>query len=526
MGVYQFYARRYHVNSSTYLDETPQLYGFALCTYATYPSAFNFQLVPDYTYIQYPENNVLTAVMNTLAQGYTGEIRFIVTNNTSDNYFYYKRTSGISGYYVFGMITDYYTPGGSYTICQFPSDGTSSYTGQLAVFNQYVNTPTEGVYSSWFGKYTSNNNYYLYGNVGWWGGTHSSMAALLRLIGMSPGPDPTQDPYNSGGITDVGGGDGDFNNTSDNIDIPSLPTLTVSETGFITLFNPSVTELQALASYMWSNPLFDISAWKKIFADPMNAILGLSIVPVDVPSSITANVKVGNISTGITMPVASTQYVTIDCGSIQLKEFWGGYLDYSPYTKVDIYLPYCGIHPLDTDDIMTKTINVVYHIDILSGACCIYIKCDGSILYTFIGQCSSSIPITGDNWTNMVNGVISAAKSIGSMVATAGASAGKEIPNLASTAVNNMKPAIEKSGSLVGTGGLLACQKPYLIITRPRQALPDKQNRFMGYPSFLSVELSSLKGYTEVESVHLENIGATDNEIKEIETLLKSGVIF
>lgn len=525
MGVYQFYARRYHVNSSTFLDDTPQLYGFALCSYSPYPSAYSFKQIPDYSYIEYPENNVLTAVMNTIARGYSGEIRFIVTNNVDDNYFAYQLKSS-TGTYQFNMITDYYTPHGSYTICEFPTNGPSLYTGQLAVFNQYVDTTTEGVYSSWFAQRTSDSKYYLYDKYSWWGGTHSRMLALLRLIGMAPGPDPTQDPYNTGGITEVGGGDGDFNNNSDSIDIPSLPSLTVSDTGFITLFNPSVTELQSLASYMWSNPLFDLSAWKKIFADPMNAILGLSIVPVDVPSSITANVKVGNISTGITMPVASTQYVTVDCGTIHLKEFWGGYLDYSPYTKVDIYLPYCGIHPLDTDDIMTKSINVVYHIDILSGACCIYIKCDGSILYTFIGQCSSSIPITGDNWTNMVNGVISAAKSVGSMVATAGASAGKELPNLASTAVNTMKPSIEKSGSLVGTGGLLACQKPYLIITRPRQALPDKQNKFMGYPSFLSVELGSLKGYTEVESVHLENIGATDNEIKEIESLLQSGVIF
>ena len=523
MGVYQFYARRYHVKSSTFLDATPQLYGFALCTYATYPvNPYSFQLVPDYSYIQYPENNVLTAVMNTLAQGYSGEIRFIITNDINDNYFAYKQKSGSPGYYEFIMIVDQ----GIYDVCSFPSNGTSNYTGQLAVFNQYVNTTTKGVYSSWFAKYNSNNNYYLYDKTQWWGGTVASMPALLRLIGMSPGPDPTQDPYNTGGTTEVGGGDGDFNNNSDSIDIPSLPTLTVSDTGFITLFNPSKTDLQALASYMWSNPLFDLSAWKKIFADPMNAILGLSIVPVDVPSSITATVKVGNISTGITMPVASTQYVTVDCGSIQVKEFWGGYLDYSPYTKADLYLPYCGIHAIDIDDIMGKTVNVVYHIDILSGACCVYVKCDTAILYTFIGQCSSSIPITGDNWTNVINGVLSAAVSVGSMVATGGATAPMAVPQLASTVTNNLKPAIEKSGAMGGTGGLLAYQYPYLIITRPRQALPEDQNKFMGYPSFVTVELSTLKGYTEVEHVHLENIGATDSELKEIETLLKNGVIF
>ena len=226
------------------------------------------------------------------------------------------------------------------------------------------------------------------------------------------------------------------------------------------------------------------------------------------------------------MPLVSNQYVVVNCGSIQVKEFWGGYLDYSPYTKAEIYLPYCGIHAIDIDDIMGKTVNVVYHIDILSGACCVYVKCDTAVLYTFIGQCSSSIPITGDNWTNVINGVLSAAVSVGSMVATGGSTAPMAIPQLASTVTNSLKPSIEKSGAMGGTGGLLAYQYPYLIITRPRQALPEDQNKFMGYPSFVTVELSTLRGYTEVEHVHLENIGATDSELKEIVTLLKNGVIF
>ena len=350
--------------------------------------------------------------------------------------------------------------------------------------------------------------------------------ALFTLIAKAPGPEPDPDPYKGGGISVIGGGIGNFDTSSESINIPGLPATTAVSTGFLTLFNPSTTNLRDLASYMWANPLFDLSAWRKIFADPMGAILGLSIVPVTVPTSGTAEVTVGNIPTGIEMPLVSSQYVVVDCGSIQVKEFWGGYLDYSPYTKAEIYLPYCGIHAIDIDDIMGKTVNVVYHIDILSGACCVYVKCDTAILYTFIGQCSSSIPITGDNWTNVINGVLSAAVSVGSMVATGGATAPMALPQLASTVTNSLKPSIEKSGAMGGTGGLLAYQYPYLIITRPRQALPENQNKFMGYPSFVTAKLETLRGYTEVEQVHLENINATDSELKEIETLLKNGVIF
>lgn len=335
----------------------------------------------------------------------------------------------------------------------------------------------------------------------------------------------TNDPYEQGGASGTGGGTGTFSGTGDAIAIPSLPTLSAVDAGFITLFNPSIEQLKSLSSYMWSG-LFDIDGWRKIFADPMNAILGLSIVPVNVPTGGGREVKVGNISTGVTMTVAASQYVSVDCGTIDVKEFWGAYLDYDPYTKAEIYLPYIGTHALAVDDIMGKSVHVVYHVDVLSGACCAYVQCGGTVLYTFIGQCSSSIPITGDNWTNVINGAISIAGSIGSMVATGGASAPMAIGNIASTAVNTMKPSVEKSGAMGGTGGMMGVQTPYLILTRPRQALPASQNTFTGYPSFITEKLSTLSGYTEVFKIHLENIPATEQELSEIETLLKSGVIF
>lgn len=323
-----------------------------------------------------------------------------------------------------------------------------------------------------------------------------------------------------------GGGTGDFDNTSDSIDFPSLPIVSATQTGFLTLFNPTLAQLQNLATFMWTNPLFDVSAWKKIFADPMDAILGLTIIPVNVPSGAALNVSVGNIQTDVYMTRATAQYVEVDCGALNVNEYWGAYLDYAPYTKAEIYLPYCGTHAIDVDEIMGKTVAVKYHVDILSGACCAYVKCGESVLYTFVGQCGSSIPISGGDWTNMINGLISAATSIGTMVASGGSTAPTTISGLASTAINTMKPAIEKSGSITGAGGLLALQKPYIVLSRPRQALAAGQNNFIGYPSFTTVPLSTLSGYTEIEKIHLENVTATDAELSEIETLLKSGVIF
>lgn len=408
------------------------------------------------------------------------------------------------------------------------------------------NVPMHGL-NAWNGEALNLGDtdfwWFIRGNVG--AGTNYTTSLENSLEDYDPEPKPidSTDPFEPGG--DSGdqnpGGGGDFDGTGDDIDIPNPPSLSASDTGFITLFNPTLAQLKNLASYMWTG-LFDINSFRKIFADPMDCILGLSIVPVEVPNGASKEVTVGNIGTGITMTTAASQYVQVDCGSINVNEYWGAYLDYEPYTKAEIYLPYIGTHPIAIDDIMGKTVSVKYNVDILSGACTTFVKCGGSVLYEFIGQCSSSIPISGNDWTNVINGVINIAGAIGTMVATGGLSAPIQVgaaeagaisakavvsggQQIASTAVNSMKPTVEKSGAMGGTGGMLAIQTPYLILTRPRQALPRSQNSFTGYPAFKTCYLNELSGYTEVEKIHLENIPGTDDEIVEIANLLARGVI-
>lgn len=354
--------------------------------------------------------------------------------------------------------------------------------------------------------------------------------------GLKPAALPNPDPYTegSGNHSGGGGGTGRFSRTGETVGEHNVPTLSATDAGFITLFAPTAGEMKALASYLWSD-LFSIDTFKKIFANPMDAILGLSIVPVAVPTSGSASVKVGNISTGVSMTKASTQYVKLSCGSLEVEEYWGAYLDYSPYTKCEIYLPYIGVHELSVDDVMGKTVKVVYYIDILSGACTAEIYSNSTCLYSFVGQCSASIPITGNDWTNVINGVMQIGASIGSMVASGGLTApisaggvaqGLKSVASASSTVTSSKPSVERSGSMSGAGGMLGQQTPYLIITWPRECIPADQNKYIGYPSYVTVNLGDIVGFNIIDSIHLENIPATSAELDEIESLLMNGVIF
>ena len=135
------------------------------------------------------------------------------------------------------------------------------------------------------------------------------------------------------------------------------------------------------------------------------------------------------------------------------------------------------------------------------------------------------MPISGNDWTSAINGVLGIAGAIGSMVATGGATAPMSATMIASTVTNQMKPSVEKSGGMSGSGGIMAVKYPYLIISRPRRVVPSNQNKYLGYPAFTTKKLSAVSGYNVIEDIHLAKMDATQQECDEIERLLKSGVI-
>lgn len=352
------------------------------------------------------------------------------------------------------------------------------------------------------------------------------------------------DPYAGAGDSTTGGGDGTFDGSSDPVPVPNLPSVGAQDSGFITLFAPTAQQMKDLAHFMWVNPVFDLSAFKKLFADPMDCILGLSVVPVTVPTSGTKNVNIGNLITTVTMNVASQQYIEVDCGTVTMDRYFGSYLDFEPYTKISLFLPYCGTHSLNMDDIAGKTIGIVYHIDILTGSCIAFVKCGDSVLYEFNGACGSNIPVNSLNFASTIENAIRIAVNIGTTVATAGASApitganaaaretarkiGTGVSLAGSTAEGalSMKPNVSRSGALGGGVGILGHQIPYFIITRPRLCKPAKQDFFQGYPSFIQTTIGDLigKGFTSFTDIIISGQYLTDEEETELEYILESGV--
>ena len=319
---------------------------------------------------------------------------------------------------------------------------------------------------------------------------------------------------------------------SDIIDDPTAPNIDAVSTGLLTIFKPSLSQVQQLGDYLWSSA-FDVDTLKKLFGDPMEAIIGLSIVPVNPPGAGSKSVKIGDVDTGITMPYIGRQFVEKELGSITISPYIGSFMDYSPYTKIQIYLPYIGFRDLSPEDVMGCTLSIKYIIDVVSGGCNAIINVSGKgAIYQFNGSAIANIPLSAINYSGAIQNAVSA---IGSGLTTvAGIATGNPamgalgvaglVSNAANTAVNS-KPTIQHSGTMGGAAGLCSVQYPYCIIERPRLSTPARYNNFIGNTLNVTMKLQDCHGLTIIDSIHLDNVICTDNERDELLRLLKEGVI-
>ena len=282
------------------------------------------------------------------------------------------------------------------------------------------------------------------------------------------------------------------------------------------IYNPTLEQVNQFGSWLWSSDF--VEQLKKLFSDPMQAIIGLHKVYSPVQTSGTGTIKCGYLDSNVPSKLVSEQYVTVDCGSVDLQEYFGNVFDYPPYTEVSIYLPFIGVRQLDPSDVMRSTISVKYHVDVLTGACLaeIIVQRDaaGGTLYTFSGDAAVRYPVSSGSYMGIVSGLIGVATSVVS---------GNLLPALGG--VTRLHTNVERSGSFTGNAGAMGSKIPYLIISRPQTAMADNFETLSGYPSNTYTPLSACSGYTQVKFCHVENLTATDAEKQEIERLLKEGVI-
>lgn len=357
---------------------------------------------------------------------------------------------------------------------------------------------------------------------------------IYNLIkGSIPSGGGSAGPYDDGGTSTPGTQDATWDDTSDVISVPAAPSFSLITNSIIHAWAPVVSDLNNIGSYLWSN--FDITdpskTLSKVFQSPLESILSLHALPFAVSSGTAVRLTLAGFDTGLDLPPLTAQFADVPCGSIDIEPYWDNYLDYNPYTKITLCLPFAGQVTLDPDEVMGKTVSVTYRVDCLTGSfvCFVFIDAD-KVLGQYAGNCALSIPISAADYGRFnaaILGVAASAASAFGAVASGGSALGA-LGDVAGSAVNALQDAkvhVAHSGGLTGAPGFMGIQKPYLIIHRARQSVPEGYGGFKGYPLNVTKTLGECEGFTSVREIHLDGIPLTEPELTELRGILEGGIV-
>ena len=346
-----------------------------------------------------------------------------------------------------------------------------------------------------------------------------------------------EDPNSKGGTASTGGGGGSFDNNSDPVDFPSDDQFSVDgiNSGLITIYVPTQSELIAFNRFLFSSITEAMSlVFKRLLSDPIDYIISLGLIHLT-PSNLSDSEEITfcGVGTGVLAKHTTKQFQRLNCGSINIEEQFKTNLDYGGFSSVQIYLPYCGVHSLDIQEVMGGTLTLQYMIDLLSGACVAMLKItrnkrnDGdadnlnSVLYTFTGNCVSQLPITSRDFKQFFQGL--ATLGIGAASQNGGAIA----QGVTDAGLGFFNPDVKKAGTIQTDYGFMTAQKPYLILQRPIQQLPSSYMDEKGYPSNITVKLGACRGFTKIypETLYANKIdGITEEEVEMLKDICSKGI--
>lgn len=290
------------------------------------------------------------------------------------------------------------------------------------------------------------------------------------------------------------------------------------------VYHPSQAELNAFGAWLWSSDF--VEQLKRLFNDPMQAIIGVHKVFSPIPTGGSQTIKCGYLDSGVSSPTVSSQYTEVNCGTVDCREYFGNVFDYDPHTKVSIYLPFIGVVPLKVSEVMRASINVSYGVDVITGACLAKVKVirdgGGGILYSYGGSCACHYPISSGSYAGIISGIVTSAIGIAGGIATGNplAAIGGAVAGL-----HQAHTDVQRSGGFTGCAGAMGPKKPFLIIDRPQTKLAANFESYQGKPANSTQFIGDCTGFVRAKEVHFSAPGAFDDETKEIEALLKSGVL-
>lgn len=238
-------------------------------------------------------------------------------------------------------------------------------------------------------------------------------------------------------------------------------------------------------------------------------------------------------------------------GPYSISRKFNDFRDYAPYTRVCIYLPYCGWCDLPSH-VVGRSVTVKYFTDIIAATVRAVVFCGNNIVAEAAGVMGLDIPFTADavgmkqagvvsGLTAYAGGALQTAAGVASIVTTKGgkgigealSGASKLVSAYTQTAIAFNENTTEISGKN-GDGCCLSGATNIIIkIIRPKYGasstapfVPAGYAHSVGFVSNKQVRVGNVSGLLIADNVDTSGIaGATDAERAEIKRVLETGLI-
>ena len=281
---------------------------------------------------------------------------------------------------------------------------------------------------------------------------------------------------------------------------------------------------------------------KRLWNDPAEYLINISLYPFngelhDVDGVAESKITIGNVTSEIAAKSMLDNYsAKFYGGTLAVTNYYNSYLDYAPYTSAEMYIPYIGYKPININDVMGHTLELLYFVDWDTNVLTATLMIDNRPLTMYSGSFGVKLAISGNNANQVAETIVRGASGI---ISNAGMS-------IANVATGNIPGAIGYGMKALGGGmdtaldvqisprqfgtptpatGLYNTQVPHLIIHRPIMAEPTDYKTLHGYSASYSAPVSAFDGYLQCTSVKLiGDTSMTETEQNEIISLLKGGI--
>lgn len=324
--------------------------------------------------------------------------------------------------------------------------------------------------------------------------------------------------------------------------------------------------LETLSKILNSNSFID--KFKYLFSNPSEFMISIRQYPFsltkffDVPyrthqtietsgSSQTTTIEsgyelpIGNVKNsglyGLDITTNEFRYGKRRLGKFLFARYFNDYLDFEPYTEIQVYLPYLQMVNLPVNEVMGCEIAFDYALDLDTGLCTCYItnETKSYVMMQVSGKISVDIPINSTNQyevtRNNLSNIFKTAVGVG---AFAGGLVSKSfgvglLTSATLGAVSGNQEHAQRGGSSGGVDNLYSPTSIYVIIKRHKRVMSTNElyrfRSLRGYPCGKILQIGTLSGFNIITQIHLERFisdNITSDELGEIETLLSNGVIF